>query len=72
VTEITYADVSRHAAAMGLRVDEFYRDRDDRYWLTVTTNWQTTTPGRTLTEISSELDERDGGAWRHKMAGEPE
>lgn len=66
MSKITYASVSKHAAAHGLRLDTFYRG-EEKFWLVATTNWQTTQPGRTLAEISAELDEIDGGSWQQKQ-----
>lgn len=61
MSKVTYASVVKRAARLGLYVDALgdHPDRDRKYWLVATGNWQTTTPGQDLAGISAQLDERE-------------
>jgi hypothetical protein len=60
VSEVTYSQVRRRASALGLYLTSLgdHKHDDGHWFLTATTNWQTTQPGRTLRDTSEELDRR--------------
>ena len=63
------ATVRRHAEHIGLYLVSTHRaEQLDKWWLSSSHNWVTTTPGKSLAEISGVLDDMDGGEWTRREA----
>lgn len=53
----TRRDLAERAYKIGLRIETLGNGADeDRFWLVGGMNWATTQPGRTLAEITAQLD----------------
>ena len=66
---ITSATVSAHARHNDLYLVSVARaEARDMWWLSSSTNWITTEPGKPLAEIDAVLDQIDGGEWARQEA----
>ena len=68
-TPLNHAIVRQHAQYNGLYLVSTMRaEEQDRWWLSSSTNWITTEPGKPLAEIDAVLDDMDGGEWARQRA----
>jgi hypothetical protein len=66
---VNQATVRAHAGHLGLHLVSTMRAEElDKWWLSSSTNWVTTEPGKPLAEIAAVLDEMDGGEWARQQA----